>query len=136
MNLADTRRGTVEWTVVVPVATNGVWVHHPAVNEGKIMADVIELLETIGRDASLRHAAGQDLVETLTNMGASEGLRMAVASGDDGCLKRELGSSPNAVVHINQNPNQIDGLCDPDDDDPDSCPDQDDEEGDGPNPDS
>lgn len=46
------------------------------------MTDTLELLETIGRDASLRHASAEALGRVLDEARASEGLRAAVASGD------------------------------------------------------
>lgn len=55
------------------------------------MTDTIELLETIGKDASLRRASGEDLACTLAGMNASEALRQAAASGDACHLAQELG---------------------------------------------
>jgi hypothetical protein len=55
------------------------------------MTNTIELLEAIGRDASLRHASGAELAQTLIGLQASEGLKQAAISGDDGHLVRELG---------------------------------------------
>lgn len=46
------------------------------------MTDTLELLESIGRDASLRHASAEVLGRLLDEAKASEGLRAAVASGD------------------------------------------------------
>jgi hypothetical protein len=68
------------------------------------MSKTIELLETIGRDASLRHASGEDLSQALAGMQASEALKKAAISGDDGHLAKELGhrdiKNPN---HVNNN---------------------------------
>ncbi|MFA6229818.1 MAG: hypothetical protein WC617_06535 [Rhodanobacter sp.] len=68
------------------------------------MSNTIELLETIGRDASLRHASGEDLSQALTGLQASEALKQAAISGDDGPLVKELGhrdiKGPN---HVNNN---------------------------------
>lgn len=68
------------------------------------MANTIELLETIGRDASLRRASAEDLLQALNGLRASEALKQAAISGDDGHLARELGhrdiNSPN---HPNNN---------------------------------
>jgi hypothetical protein len=68
------------------------------------MTNTIELLETIGRDASLRHASGEALSQALAGLQASEALKQAAISGDDGHLARELGhrdiKSPN---HVNNN---------------------------------
>ncbi|MFC5524325.1 hypothetical protein ACFPPA_01085 [Rhodanobacter ginsengisoli] len=68
------------------------------------MSNTIELLEVIGKDASLRHASGEDLSQALSGLQASEGLKRAAISGDDGPLVKELGhrdiKGPN---HVNQN---------------------------------
>ncbi len=55
------------------------------------MTDTIELLETIGKDASLRRAPGEKMAETLANLDASEALKQAAASGDSSYLSREFG---------------------------------------------
>lgn len=55
------------------------------------MTNTIELLETIGRDATLRHASGEVLVQALDALQASEGLRQAASSGDQRRLMQELG---------------------------------------------
>jgi hypothetical protein len=60
-------------------------------NREKHMTDTIELLETIGRDASLRHASAEELTKVLTQANASEALAAAVASGDAMQLSKELG---------------------------------------------
>lgn len=65
------------------------------------MSDTIELLETIGRNASLRHAPAEDLAQTLVAMNASEGLKQAAASGDSIHLTQELG------YRALQNPNHV-----------------------------
>ncbi|TAL82335.1 MAG: hypothetical protein EPN74_17215 [Rhodanobacter sp.] len=68
------------------------------------MTNTIELLETIGRDASLRHASGEDLSQAIIGLQASEALKLAAISGDDGHLAKELGhrdvKTPN---HVSQN---------------------------------
>lgn len=55
------------------------------------MSNTIELLETIGSDASLRHASGDELARTLAGMHATEGLQQAAAAGDSSLLEKELG---------------------------------------------
>ncbi|HTV87133.1 MAG TPA: hypothetical protein VME63_17170 [Dyella sp.] len=55
------------------------------------MTDTIELLEAIGRDASLRHASAEELTKVLAQAHASEALTAAVASGDTMQLSKELG---------------------------------------------
>lgn len=67
------------------------------------MSNTIELLETIGNNANLRHAPAEDLARTLTGLDASESLVQAAASGDSIHLTQELGyralQNPN---HVNQ----------------------------------
>jgi hypothetical protein len=55
------------------------------------MSDTIELLEAIGRDASLRHASAEELTILLEQAQASEALTAAVASGDSSQLSAEFG---------------------------------------------
>ena len=55
------------------------------------MTDTIDLLEAIGRDASLRHAPAEALTKILKQKQASEALTAAVASGDRAHLAKELG---------------------------------------------
>ncbi|WP_036138964.1 hypothetical protein [Luteibacter sp. 9135] len=55
------------------------------------MRDTIELLETFGRDATLRYATADEMARTLTATGASAGLHELLAKGDGGAMKRELG---------------------------------------------
>ncbi len=43
------------------------------------MTNTIELLETIGRDASLRHASGEDLSQAIIGLQASEALKLAAS---------------------------------------------------------
>lgn len=59
---------------------------------GSRMTDTIELLEAIGRDASLRHASAEELTKVLEQAEATEALAAAVASGDRAHLARELGN--------------------------------------------
>lgn len=58
------------------------------------MSDTIELLEAIGRDASLRRASPEEVDARLARAHASEGLRVAAASGDTSRLFAELGQRP------------------------------------------
>lgn len=78
------------------------------------MSNTIELLEAIGRDASLRGASQEHLAQLLDGLDASIGLKMAAASGDRSHLTQELGDRDNKVVHI---PSQSQGGCDPGDSD-------------------
>ena len=69
------------------------------------MSNTIELLEAIGKDASLRHASRDDLAQSLTGMHASEWLLRAARSGDSGQLTPELGHRDiKANNHVNQAP--------------------------------
>ncbi len=68
------------------------------------MSNTIELLDSIGRDATLRHASTPELERALDRMHASPGLRMAAASGRREPLFKELGSQANVAVQVNQNP--------------------------------
>ncbi|WP_267220908.1 hypothetical protein [Dyella silvae] len=54
------------------------------------MADTIELLEAIGRDASLRHATADALAAVLERAKASHALTAAAATGDSAHLKKEF----------------------------------------------
>lgn len=68
------------------------------------MADTIELLEAIGRDASLRYASAEELAHRLVQENASEGLTAAVALGDCSPLFAELGPKPMNAPQISQAP--------------------------------
>ncbi len=94
------------------------------------MSNTIEALEIIGRDASLRHASRENLMQVLAGMDASEGLKMAATSGDRRHLAQELGQKINQVSQVNQNPH--DGGCDPCEDDMENQPERDGDGTDGP----
>ncbi len=66
------------------------------------MSNTIELLEGIGRDAALRHAAPEVLEKALQGMHASEALRMAAANGDKAPLIQEFGANVNLAVQVEQ----------------------------------
>jgi hypothetical protein len=68
------------------------------------MSDTIELLEAIGRDASLRHASSEALTSVLQQSQASEALTAAVASGDSALLAGELGHKPMHLPQVIQSP--------------------------------
>jgi hypothetical protein len=70
--------------------------------QGKHMSDTIELLETIGRDASLRHASAEELTAQLEQVQASTALKAAVASGDSSRLSEELGHKPMRTPQASQ----------------------------------
>lgn len=68
------------------------------------MTDTLDLLETIGRDASLRHASAEELTAVLEQAQASEALTNAVLSGDSARLSKELESPPCLPPQIIQSP--------------------------------
>lgn len=63
------------------------------------MTDTIEWLETIGKNANLRHAPAEELAHTLEEAGASEALKAAVKFEDSSRLSTELGNKPMKVDH-------------------------------------
>ena len=71
------------------------------------MAKTIELLETIGKDATLRHASASDLENLLDDMRASDELKRAALMGDIAPIKLELGEKS---MGVNDTP--INGGCD------------------------
>jgi hypothetical protein len=66
------------------------------------MLDTIELLEAIGRDASLRHASTEELTNMLEQAQASVALTAAAASGDSSRLSEELGRKAMFTPQISQ----------------------------------
>ncbi|WP_213949905.1 hypothetical protein [Luteibacter sp. dw_328] len=80
------------------------------------MSDTIELLEAIGRDASLRHASSEQLANALHHSQASDALTAAAASGDSSLLAREFGQSPNYLPQAIQTPGHEEDETDQDDD--------------------
>lgn len=68
------------------------------------MTDTIELLSTIGQDASLRHASVEALGNALDKANASETLKAAVAARDSSLLARELGNKPRTEPQISHLP--------------------------------
>jgi hypothetical protein len=80
------------------------------------MADTIELLEAIGRDALLRHASAEELGKVLEKSQASEALTAAVVFGDSSRLTQEFGQKrmdpPNSSQGLpdeDEEPDQEDG---------------------------
>lgn len=90
--------------------------------QGKHMTDTIELLEVIGRDASLRHASVEELTKVLEQAQASEALTAAVASGDSMRLSQEFGHKPMAPPQSTQIPGYEEDEPEQDDDEEDSHP--------------
>lgn len=68
------------------------------------MSDTIELLEAIGRDASLRHASSDELTRVLQDAKASDVLRTAVSLGDSTVLAAEFGQNTNQQPQASQTP--------------------------------
>jgi hypothetical protein len=71
--------------------------HHR--ERGKYMSDTIDLLEAIGKNATLRHASAEELAQALGQAEASDALKAAVMSGDSSLLSAELGHKPMKVDH-------------------------------------
>lgn len=59
--------------------------------------DMLEMLEAIGSDASLRYASTAHLEHTLSKGRLSDALAAAVASGDASHLALEFGNTANFV---------------------------------------
>lgn len=68
------------------------------------MSNTIELLDAIGRGASLRHAGAEELVAVLARAQASEALMAAVATCDSIHLATEFGHNPNLVPQVSNAP--------------------------------
>lgn len=73
------------------------------------MSDTIDLLEAIGRDASLRHAAAAELLPILEKEQASDALKAAVAAGDSALLAGELGHKTMHLPQVTQGPGHEEG---------------------------
>jgi hypothetical protein len=82
---------------------------------GPAMTDTIELLEIIGKDASLRSLPTECLSTVLDRMHASENLKRATVSGDNRYLYDELGHKETSAPQI-----QTQGGCEDDDEDTDT----------------
>jgi hypothetical protein len=63
------------------------------------MSDTIDLLESIGQNASLRHASAEELAAALQGAEASEALVAAAISGDKAWLSKEFGNKPFELPH-------------------------------------
>ena len=72
--------------------------------QGNPMKDTIEMLEAIGRDASLRHASTEQLGKVLEASEASAALATAVASGDSSRLSAEFGHREMHMPQVSQVP--------------------------------
>ncbi|MFC5579883.1 hypothetical protein [Rhodanobacter terrae] len=81
------------------------------------MSDTIELLEAIGRNATLRHASADELAPILEQAKASAALKSAVAAGDSSLLSEEFGHKPNHSPQISNSPGHEEDEPDHDDDD-------------------
>jgi hypothetical protein len=66
------------------------------------MSDTIDLLEAIGRDATLRHASAEELKNMLEQAQASVALTAAAASGDSSRLSGEFGHKAMYAPQISQ----------------------------------
>ncbi|WP_158882382.1 hypothetical protein [Rhodanobacter sp. L36] len=81
------------------------------------MSDTIDLLESIGQNAALRHATPEELVEVLVDAQASEVFKAAVATGESALLFKEFGHKPMQLPHT-QGPGHEEEEQDEDDDAP------------------
>lgn len=81
------------------------------------MSDTIELLEAIGRNATLRHASADELAPILEQAKASAALKSAVAAGNSAPLSEEFGHKPNQVPQITNAPGHEEEEPDHDGDD-------------------
>lgn len=87
------------------------------------MSDTIDLLETIGRNASLRHASAEELSNMLELAQASKALMSAAVRGDSSLLSAELGNKPMQAPQITQSPGHEDDESEQDvEDEPDYSP--------------
>lgn len=68
------------------------------------MTDTIDLLETIGRNASLRHASPEEMARLLEQAQASAAMVAAAASGDGSMLSAEFGLQSNQTPQVIQMP--------------------------------
>ncbi|WP_239537932.1 hypothetical protein [Dyella mobilis] len=66
--------------------------------QGKTVTDTIELLETIGKSAVLRHAPTEELMRELERADASDALKAAAKAGDGSLLGEEFGYKTMRVV--------------------------------------
>lgn len=68
------------------------------------MHDTIDMLEAIGRDASLRYADAETLVADAMLDTASEALKTTILRGRREELLAELGAKPMQAVQVTQMP--------------------------------
>lgn len=80
------------------------------------MTNTIELLESIGQDASLRHTSSVRLAQALSKRGASGTLQQAAALRDSCLLAAELGAGEK---RLNTIPTQIHSPWNDGEDEPD-----------------
>jgi hypothetical protein len=82
------------------------------------MSDTIELLESIGKNAALRHASTEVLAHALDQANASDALKAAAMTGDCSPLSIELGSNhPPKTEHSPHTPGHEEEPGDDDDHD-------------------
>jgi hypothetical protein len=66
------------------------------------VSNLIDLLERIGQDADLRHAAGEMLEEALRNAGIDPALRAAILGKDQRVLEDLVGAQPNICCTVHR----------------------------------
>lgn len=63
--------------------------------KGKIMLDVVDVLETIGENAKIKGASNAELELVLDRLNVDPAMVSAVLNGDQGRLEKVLGASSN-----------------------------------------
>lgn len=64
------------------------------------MSNVIDFLEVLGQDASLRHASSAELEQALTGVGIDQELRLAILAGNQRQLEALLGAATNVCCGL------------------------------------
>lgn len=83
------------------------------------MADVIDFLEELGRNAHLRHSDGDTLERELAETGIDEQTRVILLSGDARRLEELLGASSNLCCLVEEPSREEEEEDDEDDEDED-----------------
>lgn len=80
------------------------------------MAKLIEFLERVGSDATLRHADAEALEAALADTDIDEETRAALRDGDRDALHRLIGERPFIVAQMQIGPDHVEAPDDTDDD--------------------
>ncbi|MDR6935386.1 hypothetical protein [Luteibacter sp. 3190] len=81
------------------------------------MAKLIEFLERVGSDATLRHADAEALEAALADTDIDEETRAALRDGDRDALHRLIGERPFIVAQMQIGPDHVEAPDDDTDDD-------------------